>query len=92
MIPYIMGANIGTLVDTLVVALVLGNPVGVKTVLLVAVMVSLVTLVILTLYGTYYDAVDTLDSFILSDNKVFAVFLALLVLIPSLLMGFGMVL
>ena len=51
-IPYIMGANITTLADTLVAAMVLGNPVAVHIVLAEAIAVSFVSLLYLALlYG-----------------------------------------
>ena len=49
-IPYIMGANITTLADTLVAAMILGRPEGVQVVLAEAIAVSFVTLVYLAFF------------------------------------------
>jgi hypothetical protein len=46
-LPYIAGANITTLADTLVAAMILGNPVGVQVVLAEAIGVATVTLILL---------------------------------------------
>ena len=47
-LPYIMGANITTLADTLVAAIVLGNQDGVRVVVAVTVSVTVWTLLLLT--------------------------------------------
>ncbi|MGI9022593.1 MAG: hypothetical protein ACR2HV_05075, partial [Acidimicrobiales bacterium] len=47
-IPYIMGANITTLADTLVAAVLLGNQVGVQVVVAVTISVTVWTLLLLT--------------------------------------------
>ena len=57
-IPYIMGANITTLADTLVAAMILGNAVAVHIVLAEAIAVSIVSLIFLAFfYGTLRGAV-----------------------------------
>lgn len=86
-IPYIMGANITTFVDTLVAALLLNNPRAFTVVLIEMVSVAVVSLVILLLaYRPYERAVLRLVESIGGSRRNMAVFLALILGIPVALM------
>jgi PAS domain-containing protein len=83
-IPYIMGANITTLADTLVAAMLLGNPVAVQIVLAEAIGVSLVTLFYLAfLYRPIANGVMALDEWVVHDNVRLSVFVAVLFVLPA---------
>jgi hypothetical protein len=82
-LPYIAGANITTLADTLVAAMILGNPVGVQVVLAEAIGVALVTLVLLALfYRPLQRSVIALDDWIVATTPRLVVFVAGLFLLP----------
>src|SRR5439155_22466457 len=46
-VPYILGANVATMIDNLIISIVTGNPVGVQIVLAEFIAVALVTAVLL---------------------------------------------
>jgi solute carrier family 34 (sodium-dependent phosphate cotransporter) len=89
-IPYIMGANITTLADTLVAAMILGSPVAVHIVLAEAIAVSIVSLIYLAFfYGTLRRSVMALDEWIVGSTRRLWLFVAVLFLTPALLLTSG---
>jgi solute carrier family 34 (sodium-dependent phosphate cotransporter) len=89
-LPYIAGANITTLADTLVAATLLGNPVGVQVVLAEAIGVAVVTLVLLAFfYRPLSRAVIALDDWIVATTPRLVVFVAALFLLPMGLLFSG---
>jgi sodium-dependent phosphate cotransporter len=87
--PYVLGANIGTLVDTLIVAVALDTPVGVATVGLLLVVGLAVTMLALLLYPLYTRVIDALQSEIVGTVAYFVGFLASLLVVPLLLVLLG---
>ena len=85
-VPYILGANIGTLIDTLVVAFVLETAVGVAVVLLLMATATLLTLAILVGYEPYTQVVDSTQDRLLTDRRFFVAFAILLVTVPLALL------
>jgi sodium-dependent phosphate cotransporter len=82
-LPYIMGANITTLADTLVAAMILGNPIGVQVVLAEAIGVTIVTLLLLGfLYGPLSRGVMVLDEWIVTTTPRLVTFVAVLFVLP----------
>lgn len=81
-VPYVMGANLGTLADTLVVALVLGTSLGVGAVLLLAVSLTVTVLAGLIAYRPYLRLVAALDARMTGSREGFAVTVLLLLLVP----------
>jgi len=91
-LPYIMGANITTLADTLVVAMLQDNPDAARIVLAEAIGVTIVSLVILAfLYRPVKTSVLTLEDSLLTDNRRLAVFVVTLFLVPIGLLLSGLV-
>jgi sodium-dependent phosphate cotransporter len=89
-IPYIMGANITTLADTLVAAMILGDPVAVHIVLAEAIAVSIVSLIYLAFfYGTLRRGIIALDDWVVASARRLWVFVAVLFLLPALLLTSG---
>ena len=86
MVPYILGANIGTLFDTLIVAFVLETTVGVAIVLLVIGLATLITVVLLLLYTPYSTLIDAGQDRLLEDRRFFIAFGVLLVVVPFVLL------
>jgi Na+/phosphate symporter len=86
-IPYIMGANITTFVDTLAAALLLNNPTAFTVVLVEMVSVAAVSLLILWfIYRPYERAVLRVVEVIGARRRHLAVFLLVIVGIPMGLM------
>jgi solute carrier family 34 (sodium-dependent phosphate cotransporter) len=81
--PYIMGANITTLADTLVAAMLTGNHAAVHIVLAEAIGVSVVTIVYLALF---YDGLKRmvlgLDDWLVASNRRLLTFVAAIFVLP----------
>jgi len=78
-IPYIMGANVTTLVDTLFAAALLGSPLGISVVLTLMVGVCLVSLVILlVVFRPYVRLLVGLTNWIAGGRRNLVLFLGLL--------------
>jgi sodium-dependent phosphate cotransporter len=88
-VPYVLGANVGTLVDTLVVAVVLDSSVGAAVVVLVLGLSLLVTVAALAVYPVYFGVIDGAQERVLTDRTVFALFLLVLVAVPFALVVVG---
>jgi sodium-dependent phosphate cotransporter len=89
-IPYIMGANITTLADTLVAAMVLGNAVAVHIVLAEAIAVSIVSLIYLAfLFGPMKRWILALDDWVVATNRRLWVFVAILFVLPAIFLTSG---
>ena len=82
-LPYIMGANITTLADTLVVAMLQDNPDAARIVLAEAIGVTIVSLVILAfLYRPVKRSVLALEDTLVTNNRRLAYFVATLFIVP----------
>lgn len=88
-LPYVLGANVGTLIDTMLVAVVLGSPRGVWVVAWFLGATSLVTVGVMLRFPGYRDAIGYRLETLQTDRRWFLVFLALLVLTPLLLFAAG---
>jgi hypothetical protein len=90
-LPYIMGANITTLADTLVVAMLQPTPVAAQIVLAEAIGVTIVSLLILALiYGPVKRSVLRLDDWLVASNRRLALFVGTLFLLPVALLLSGL--
>jgi hypothetical protein len=90
-LPYIMGANITTLADTLVVAMLQKDPVAAQIVLAEAIGVTIVSLAILAFwYQPVKRSVIKLDDYLVASNRRLLAFVGILFLLPVtfLLSGF----
>jgi Na+/phosphate symporter len=86
LIPYILGANISTLVDTLAAAALLGDPRAVTVVLVHMASGVLVSLpIVLLAYQPYERAISHALAWITKSKKNFAVFLGAIFFIPIIL-------
>lgn len=89
-IPYIMGANITTLADTLVAAMILGDAIAVHIVIAEAIAVSIVSLIYLAFfYGALRRWVTALDTWVVSSPRRLWLFVGGLFLLPALLLTSG---
>jgi sodium-dependent phosphate cotransporter len=89
-IPYIMGANITTFVDTLVAAALLSNPSAVTVVFVQMISVSLTCLIIfLTSYRFYVRTIENLVRIIGKNRLHLFAYLLLIFGIPFILLWMG---
>jgi Na+/phosphate symporter len=89
-IPYIMGANITTLADTLIAAMVLSNAVAVQIVLAQAIAVAIVSLALLAFaYRPLVGAVMALDEWLVASNRRLWLFVAGLFVLPAIFLTSG---
>jgi hypothetical protein len=85
--PYIMGANISTFLDTLVVSLLVGEPRALSVVL--AEMLSVMGVSFLLLFGfyaSYRDGVEWCLAGVTRDRRAFLAFVAAMMIVPAVLM------
>jgi sodium-dependent phosphate cotransporter len=86
-IPYIMGANITTFIDTLLAAVLLDNPPAFTIVFVEMFSISLVSIVILTfIYRRYERAMLDFASWVTARNRNLAVFMMTIFIVPLILM------
>lgn len=86
-IPYIMGANITTFIDTLLAAVLLNNPPAFTIVYVGMVSISIVSLaILLTVYPRYLRGVLGFVSWITDTNRNLAIFMAAIFVVPIVLM------
>ena len=89
-IPYIMGANITTFIDTLFAAALLTNQAAVSIVLVQMVSVSLVALALMAIgFQRYERFVHSLVVFIGANKIRLAIYIALIFILPILLIWLG---
>lgn len=90
LIPYILGANITTFIDTLIAAALLGNPNAVTVVLIQMVSVGIISLVILvTSYRYYQRFVERMAEMIGRSPINLVAYVTVIVVFPFLLVIFG---
>jgi sodium-dependent phosphate cotransporter len=84
-VPYVLGANIGTFLDTVVIAVLLESPQGVAIVLSLVAVGTIITVGTLVRFSTYLQAVETIQTRLVTDRRYLAGFLISLVALPILL-------
>lgn len=86
-LPYIMGANITTFIDTLVAALIAGGPAAFTIVLVEMVSVAILSvLVLLFCYRAFERAILRLQEVIIRTNYTLAAFLGVMLIVPLFLL------
>ena len=86
-LPYIMGANITTFIDTLVAALITGGPAAFTIVLVEMVSVAILSLLVLFLfYRSFEHVILRLQELIIRDNRTLGAFLCIMLIIPIVLL------
>jgi sodium-dependent phosphate cotransporter len=88
-VPYALGANLGTVLDTLVVAALLGSGRGVAVILVLLSVSAAVTLLALLAHDAYAGGVSAVHDRLLTDRRAFLAFVALLVGAPTALLLVG---
>lgn len=88
-LPYIMGANITTFIDTLVAALIVGGAAAFTIVLVEMVSVALLSLIVLLFfYQTFQRSILRLQDAIVRNRTTLAIFLAVMFVVPVVLLIF----
>jgi len=85
-LPYILGANITTLMDTLLAAVVLGSPGATGMVLLLGMMTTLVTIVCMVGYDRFFGLVKLIFDGTMRSSRRMTALLTLLALLPLVLL------
>jgi solute carrier family 34 (sodium-dependent phosphate cotransporter) len=86
-LPYIMGANITTFIDTLVAALINGGPAAFTIVLVEMLSVAALSLLVLLLgYRPFERSILRLQELIIRDNRTLGAFLCIMLIIPVILL------
>jgi hypothetical protein len=86
-IPYLMGANITTFIDTLFAAVLLNNPPAFTIILAGMISITVVSVLILTfLYRPYERAMLALVNNIVASNRKLALFMFTILIIPIILL------
>jgi solute carrier family 34 (sodium-dependent phosphate cotransporter) len=86
-IPYIMGANITTFVDTLLAAVLLKNPPAFTIVFVEMFSIALISVLILGLVYRYYEhAILSFVAWVTARNRNLALFMAGIFLVPIILL------
>jgi Na+/phosphate symporter len=86
-LPYIMGANITTFIDTLVAALIQGGPAAFTIVLVEMISVTILSLLALFLFYRLFErGILGLQELIIRDNRTLGVFLCIMLIVPLILL------
>ena len=86
-IPYIMGANITTFIDTLLAAVLLNNPAAFTVVFVEMVSISIISLIILlTFYRSYQRIILKFMTWVTTNNRNLGIYVIALLVVPILLM------
>ena len=86
-IPYIMGANITTFIDTLLASVLLGNPHAFTVVLAEMTSITIVSLIVLIIfYHPFERAMLDFVSWITRENRHLYLFMAVIIVAPIILL------
>jgi Na+/phosphate symporter len=89
-VPYILGANVATMIDNLIISIVTGNPVGVQIVLAEFFAVALVTAALLAfVYQPLARGVIAIDDWVVDKNSHLWAFMLTLFVLPALVIALG---
>ncbi len=89
LVPYLLGANVGTMSDTLLVAAVLDSAVGVATVVLVMAASALLAVLFVAAGDRFTGGIESADEAVRRDPRTYGWFVAVLVLLPAILVLVG---
>lgn len=84
-VPFILGANIGTFLDTIVVGIVLDAPSAVEITLGIVGVATAITLGILVFFEPYLTGIGAIEHHLVAHRRTLHLFVASLVLVPVVL-------
>lgn len=86
-IPYIMGANITTFIDTLLAGVLLNNPQAITVVIVQMFSILIVSMVLLmTFFHSYERGMLAFTKWITANNRNLVIFIASILIVPVILM------
>jgi len=86
-IPYVMGANITTLIDTLLAAALLDNPAALTVILVQMISVAIISLLLLIfMYRPYVRGLSRLVNKLNHSRKALVIYITALLLVPFLML------
>lgn len=85
-IPYILGANVTTMISSIIAAIVMNSTTGMKAVLTLTVTISLTTLIAMIFYRSYYRIIQASFDRIISNHIILLVFVISLLFTPIILL------
>ncbi len=83
--PYILGANLGTLLDTLFIAVLLESTGAFTAILSLLILGFLITFILLIIYPVYLKSIESIQDELVGDRKHLTVFIISLLVAPLLL-------
>lgn len=84
-IPYLMGANLTTMISAIMAAIVIKSALAMQAVLTLTIAVAITTIVVLALYNKSYQLVQKIFNTIMIEDKYMIAFTILLAIIPVLM-------
>ncbi|MGM0558704.1 MAG: hypothetical protein ACQEVA_20125 [Myxococcota bacterium] len=87
MLPYIIGANVGTLGDTLLISVLLGRPEGVELTVISILALVVVSIATLLTYGRFRAFIFSLETRLTENRRAALTAIAVLVLSPAALLA-----
>ncbi len=81
-IPYILGANLTTMISFVIAAMIVNTQPGMRQILILTGGITLVTSVVLLFYKRYFRFLQKMFDTIVTNRTVFGVFLTTLLLMP----------
>ncbi len=91
-VPYVLGANIGTLFDTVVIAVLLDTPEGATITLSLLAIGTVITVGILWAFSPYVRSIETIHRQLTNDRRYLAAFFLSLVVVPTVIVFLPVVL
>lgn len=85
-VPYMMGANITTFIDTLVVGFLYGGGIAANIVLIEMASVTLFSVIALVAYRPYSGAIEAAYKAVFHSNEALILFIVLLFVVPTTLL------
>lgn len=84
-IPYLMGANLTTMISSFMAAIVIGSPLAMKAVIILTATVLVTTIIALIFYDEMYRGLQKTFNTLMMHDRYMIVFVALLFLTPLLM-------
>lgn len=84
-IPYLMGANLTTMISSVMAAIIIGSPEGMKAVLVLTAAVTVTTVLTLIFYDTIYGFLQRFFDSLMMEDRYLIIFVLMLLAVPLLL-------
>ncbi len=84
-IPYLMGANLTTMISSIMAAIIIGSPEGMKAVLVLTVTVTVTTIIALIFYDKIYSLLQKFFDKLMMEDRYLIIFVIMLLVVPLLL-------